>query len=46
LTEPIKKTSVDERFDLIEALLDHNLTHIVEDIFEMVGFESTWSLIQ
>ena len=42
LTDINPKLKVEEKFDLIESLLDHNLTHIVEDIFEYVGFESTW----
>ena len=42
MNDPNKNLIVDPRFDIIESLLDHNLTHIVEDIFEMIGFRSTW----
>lgn len=42
LTDPNEKFKIEERFDFVESLLDRNLTHIVEDIFEYVGFESTW----
>ena len=35
-----------KRFDFVEELLSHNLVHVVEMIFEYVGFPYTWSCIQ
>ena len=35
-----------KRFDLIQELLLHNLIHIVEAIFDYVGFPWTWSCLR
>jgi hypothetical protein len=45
LTDPNPKLAIEEKLDLIEALLDHNLIDIVEEIFEYIGFQSTWYFI-
>jgi hypothetical protein len=34
------------KFDLIDELLMHNMIHVVEIIFEYVGFPDTWSCLR
>ena len=42
IEEEKKRVEERSRFDLIEHLLMHNLIHIIELIFDYVGFPYTW----
>ncbi len=42
----VGELDVQERFDIIDELLMHNLIHIVEDIFSYVGFPYTWTCLR